>query len=118
MNTHSPPTPNALVLRTTHATAAAYRRSFDRYDGRVYNASSLVSGLVTLGTPHVRLEDEQGRPRELPFSRNFKVTTSERSWCGTPISNEAFLFLHAWYDSVVVRLKQHFSEISGRVLNP
>ncbi|CAN0238126.1 unnamed protein product, partial [Laminaria digitata] len=42
------------------------------YDGRVYNASSLVSGLVTLGTPHVRLEDKQGRPRELPFSRNFK----------------------------------------------
>ncbi|CAN0040923.1 unnamed protein product, partial [Hapterophycus canaliculatus] len=42
------------------------------YDGRVYNASSVVNGLVTLGTPHVRLTDEQGRDRDLPFSRNFK----------------------------------------------
>lgn len=45
-----------------------------RYDERVYNGSSLVNGLITLGTPHVRLEDDLGRPRELPFSRNFKVT--------------------------------------------
>ena len=44
------------------------------YDGRTYNASYLVNGLVTLGTPHVRLEDDEGRNRELPFSRNFKVS--------------------------------------------
>lgn len=69
----------------------------------MYNASSLVSGLVTLGTPHVRLEDEQGRPRELPFSRNFKVTTSQRSRCGTPLSNDVLFFLYArTYDSLVV----------------
>lgn len=45
-----------------------------RYDGRVYNGSLLVNGLITLGTPHVRLKDDLGRSRELPFSRNFKVT--------------------------------------------
>ncbi|CAM9982542.1 unnamed protein product [Ectocarpus sp. 8 AP-2014] len=42
------------------------------YDGRIYNASHAVNGLVTLGTPHVRLTDDKGRHRELPFSRNFK----------------------------------------------
>ncbi|CAM9764203.1 unnamed protein product [Ectocarpus fasciculatus] len=42
------------------------------YDGRMYNASHAVNGLVTLGTPHVRLTDDKGRHREVPFSRNFK----------------------------------------------
>lgn len=50
---------------------------YGSYDGRRYNGSSLVSGLVTLGTPHVRLEDAEGQPRVLPFSRNFKVTIDE-----------------------------------------
>ncbi|CAM9217953.1 unnamed protein product [Pylaiella littoralis] len=69
------PSTGERVILVAHSAGGWISRIYlseARYDGRTYNASCLVNGLVTLGTPHVRLEDDFGRPRELPFSRNFK----------------------------------------------